>query len=155
MIDHGLDSYSAALIPAAMFSIFGRGSQSISPLRMYYILWNVFVNFYLSHFEKYNTGVLFLPWGYDFSMIVSIFVLYKWNYCVLIWKLCLSGFGVSIFTDSNWWTWSVEIYVTWRHYSWSAVRDVTICICYSVQLTCSILEYLQVSIVFFKIARNK
>lgn len=21
-----------------------------------------------SHFEKYNTGVMFLPWGYDFTM---------------------------------------------------------------------------------------
>lgn len=72
LFDHGLDSFTAALIPAAMYSIFGRGSHSISPLRMYYILWNIFINFYLSHFEKYNTGVLFLPWGYDCSMWVSI-----------------------------------------------------------------------------------
>lgn len=74
LFDHGLDSWSAALIPTAMYSIFGRGSQSITPLRMYYVLWNVFVNFYLSHFEKYNTGVLFLPWGYDFSMLGSVLV---------------------------------------------------------------------------------
>lgn len=57
-----------------MYSIFGRGSQSVTPLRMYYVLWNVFTNFYLSHFEKYNTGVLFLPWGYDFSMWGSTLV---------------------------------------------------------------------------------
>lgn len=37
---------------------------------MYYIMWMVFFNFYISHWEKYNTGVLYLPWGYDFSMWV-------------------------------------------------------------------------------------
>ncbi|KAI8432898.1 hypothetical protein MSG28_013819 [Choristoneura fumiferana] len=38
LFDHGLDSYSVFFIPACL------------------------------HWEKYNTGVLFLPWGYDFSM---------------------------------------------------------------------------------------
>lgn len=32
----------------------------------------VFINFYLAHWEKYNTGVLYLPWSYDFSMVVSL-----------------------------------------------------------------------------------
>ncbi|KAJ8941713.1 hypothetical protein NQ318_023309, partial [Aromia moschata] len=69
LFDHGLDSYTAGLIPAAMYSIFGRGAKySIVPFRMFFTMWNVLMNFYLSHFEKYNTKVLFLPWGYDFSM---------------------------------------------------------------------------------------
>ncbi|XP_023013923.1 ethanolaminephosphotransferase 1 [Leptinotarsa decemlineata] len=69
LFDHGLDSYTAGLIPGAMYSIFGRGSTySLPPFRMFFTMWNVMMNFYLSHFEKYNTGVLFLPWGYDFSM---------------------------------------------------------------------------------------
>lgn len=52
-----------------MYSIFGRSEiYSIGVLRMYFVLWNVLINFYLSHWEKYNTGVLFLPLGYDFSM---------------------------------------------------------------------------------------
>lgn len=59
------------LIPVCMYSVFGRTGHSITALRMFFCLWNVFVNFYLSHWEKYNTGVLFLPWGYDFSMLVS------------------------------------------------------------------------------------
>lgn len=90
LFDHGLDSYSTVLIPTAMYSIFGRGSQSISALRMYYLMWNVFINFYLSHFEKYNTGVLFLPWGYDFSMLVSkrlqleLFICFTDNVIVII-----------------------------------------------------------------------
>ncbi|KAF7272694.1 ethanolaminephosphotransferase 1-like [Rhynchophorus ferrugineus] len=69
LFDHGLDSYTAGLIPVAMYSIFGRGPKfSLSPFRMFFLMWNILINFYLSHFEKYNTGVMFLPWGYDFTM---------------------------------------------------------------------------------------
>lgn len=60
-------------ISVCMFSVFGRTDFSVSPLRMYFILWNVFISFYLTHWEKYNTGVLFLPWGYDLSMVVSFY----------------------------------------------------------------------------------
>ncbi|CAG9570638.1 unnamed protein product [Danaus chrysippus] len=74
LFDHGLDSYSVFFIPACLYSIFGRLDYSISPIRMYYVMWNLLLNFYLSHWEKYNTGVLFLPWGYDFSMWTSTFV---------------------------------------------------------------------------------
>ncbi|XP_073962832.1 ethanolaminephosphotransferase 1-like [Choristoneura fumiferana] len=71
LFDHGLDSYSVFFIPACLYSIFGSLDYSVSPIRMYYIMWNILLNFYLSHWEKYNTGVLFLPWGYDFSMWAS------------------------------------------------------------------------------------
>lgn len=68
LFDHGVDSYSAALIPIYMFSIFG--TDAISPTRMHFVTWNVFLNFFLTHFEKYNTGVMYLPWAYDFTMWV-------------------------------------------------------------------------------------
>ncbi|XP_026750503.2 ethanolaminephosphotransferase 1-like [Galleria mellonella] len=71
LFDHGLDSYSVFFIPACLYSIFGRLDYSIAPIRMYYVMWNLLFNFYISHWEKYNTGVLFLPWGYDFSMWAS------------------------------------------------------------------------------------
>lgn len=74
LFDHGLDSWTAMPITVCMFSVFGRTDHSVSPLRMYFILWNVFINFYLSHWEKYNTGVLFLPWSYDASMMGTILV---------------------------------------------------------------------------------
>lgn len=75
LFDHGLDSYTAALIPLMMFSIFGSSKElTIGPLRMFYVLWNVLINFHLSHWEKYNTGLLFLPWGYDISMWMTILV---------------------------------------------------------------------------------
>lgn len=72
LFDHGLDSWTTIFIPTALYSIFGRDDpNTIQPLRMYIICIMVFVNFYLAHWEKYNTGVLYLPWSYDFSMIVS------------------------------------------------------------------------------------
>ncbi|XP_076236084.1 ethanolaminephosphotransferase 1 [Calliopsis andreniformis] len=74
LFDHGLDSWTTMLITVCMFSVFGRTDHSVSPLRMYFILWSVFINFYLTHWEKYNTGILFLPWGYDLSMVGTIIV---------------------------------------------------------------------------------
>lgn len=73
LFDHGLDSYTVFFIPACLYSIFGRADYSIPPIRIYYVMWNLLLNFYISHWEKYNTGVLFLPWGYDFSMWASTF----------------------------------------------------------------------------------
>lgn len=69
LFDHGLDSYSTVLIPIYMFSLFG--TEDLPPMRMFFVIWNVFLNFYLTHVEKYNTGVMFLPWGYDFTMWVG------------------------------------------------------------------------------------
>ncbi|XP_045461030.1 ethanolaminephosphotransferase 1-like isoform X2 [Harmonia axyridis] len=75
LFDHGLDSYSAGLIPLAVYSIFGRGDYySLDVYRFYFMMCNILLNFYSPHFEKYNTGLLFLPWGYDFSMWGTIIV---------------------------------------------------------------------------------
>lgn len=96
LFDHGLDSYTAVLIPVCLYSIFGNCSQSISPFRMYLICWTVFLNFYVSHWEKYITGVLFLPWGYDFSMWGSTgLYLVTWWFGYGVWKNNLP-FGISL-----------------------------------------------------------
>lgn len=73
LFDHGVDSYSAALIPIYMFSIFG--TKAISPIRMHFVIWNVFLNFFLTHFEKYNTGIMYLPWAYDVTMWVRVYLI--------------------------------------------------------------------------------
>lgn len=88
LFDHGLDSYTAALIPVCLYSIFGRNTEySVPPIRMYYVCWMVFFNFFVSHWEKYNTGVLYLPWGYDLSMWGSTFMyLITWWYGYEFWK---------------------------------------------------------------------
>lgn len=62
---------------------------------MYYVVWMVFFNFYISHWEKYLTGVLYLPWGYDLSMWGSTFMflltgLFGHN----LWKNMILGLSV-------------------------------------------------------------
>ncbi|XP_046386847.1 ethanolaminephosphotransferase 1-like [Ischnura elegans] len=94
LFDHGLDSWTALFIPTCMYSAFGRSANdySIQPVRMYFCLWNVFINFYISHWEKYNTGVLFLPWGYDASMLATILVFAITSVCGhQVWKFNMPG----------------------------------------------------------------
>ncbi|KAL5278899.1 EPT1 family protein [Megaselia abdita] len=88
LFDHGLDSYTTALVPIYMFSLFG--SKDLPPTRMFFVLWNVFLNFYLTHVEKYNTGVMFLPWAYDFTLWgVSLTLLLTGFVGAGIWKVAL------------------------------------------------------------------
>lgn len=74
LFDHGLDSWTTVFIPIFLYSTFGRNSFSLPPKRLYFICWNVFFNFYISHVEKYNTGILYLPWSYDLSMLGTVFI---------------------------------------------------------------------------------
>ncbi|CAK5008525.1 unnamed protein product [Meloidogyne enterolobii] len=67
LFDHGFDSWSTVPLTLTIFSIFGRGEYSISPYTMLCVLISVQLVFICSHWEKYNTGVLFLSWGYDAS----------------------------------------------------------------------------------------
>jgi len=94
LFDHGLDSWATIFITGSVYSIFGRNEDlySISVFRMYCVLWNVYFCFLTSHWEKYNTGVLYLPWGYDFSMVGG-FVLYLITAVVgqEYWKILLPG----------------------------------------------------------------
>lgn len=69
LFDHGLDSWASFFIPVAMYSIFGRGEHGVDVFRVYLVLIGVNFCFIASHWEKYNTGILFLPWGYDISQV--------------------------------------------------------------------------------------
>ncbi|XP_026055714.1 ethanolaminephosphotransferase 1 isoform X2 [Carassius auratus] len=75
LFDHGLDSWACVFFVATVYSVFGRGESGVSVVTLYYLLWVVLFSFILSHWEKYNTGILFLPWGYDISQ-VTISVVY-------------------------------------------------------------------------------
>ncbi|KTG07454.1 hypothetical protein cypCar_00009822, partial [Cyprinus carpio] len=70
LFDHGLDSWACVFFVATAYSVFGRGETGVSVVTLYYLLWVVLFSFILSHWEKYNTGILFLPWGYDISEVV-------------------------------------------------------------------------------------
>uniref|UniRef100_A0A8B9FS64 Ethanolaminephosphotransferase 1-like protein n=1 Tax=Amazona collaria TaxID=241587 RepID=A0A8B9FS64_9PSIT len=75
LFDHGLDSWATSIFVLSFFSVCSRdnGKSGISVYTMYIYLSIVLFNFMCSHWEKYNTGVLFLPWGYDISQVVSIY----------------------------------------------------------------------------------
>uniref|UniRef100_A0A1B6CBA2 Ethanolaminephosphotransferase 1 n=1 Tax=Clastoptera arizonana TaxID=38151 RepID=A0A1B6CBA2_9HEMI len=92
LFDHGLDSWTAVLIPTCLYSVFGRTDYSVTPFRYYFVCWNVFLTFYTSHWEKYNTGILFLPWGYDLSMLAATLV-FLITYCFghEWWKFSVAG----------------------------------------------------------------
>jgi len=99
LFDHGLDSWTTVFIPTGLYSVFGRGPFSISIKRMFFCYWNVFFNFIFSHWEKYNTGVLYLPWGYDASMLASFLVFIVSAFGGHdIWKFYLPG---GYFTSGN------------------------------------------------------
>lgn len=72
LFDHGLDSWACIFFVATVYSVFGQGESGVGVATLYYILWVVLFSFILSHWEKYNTGILFLPWGYDISQVVRM-----------------------------------------------------------------------------------
>lgn len=69
LFDHGLDSWASLFIPIAMYSVYGRGEFGVNVFRVFLVSVGVMFCFILSHWEKYITGVLFLPWGYDLSQL--------------------------------------------------------------------------------------
>ncbi|XP_039610419.1 ethanolaminephosphotransferase 1-like isoform X1 [Polypterus senegalus] len=78
LFDHGLDSWATSLFTLSFFSVFGLSAErEVTPFTLYYILCIILFTFMLSHWEKYNTGVLFLPWGYDISQVTltSVYLL--------------------------------------------------------------------------------
>nr|XP_056710899.1 ethanolaminephosphotransferase 1-like [Euleptes europaea] len=73
LFDHGLDSWATSIFALSFFSISSRDTEKggVSVSTMYLLLIVLLLNFMFSHWEKYNTGVLFLPWGYDISQLVT------------------------------------------------------------------------------------
>lgn len=94
LFDHGCDSWSTVFITGTFYSVFGRNADgySISEFRMYCILWTIFFSFHTSHWEKYNTGVMYLPWSYDIAMVGGT-VLYALTGMLgyETWKVLLPG----------------------------------------------------------------
>uniref|UniRef100_A0A914C198 Ethanolaminephosphotransferase 1 n=1 Tax=Acrobeloides nanus TaxID=290746 RepID=A0A914C198_9BILA len=107
LFDHGLDSWSTVPFTLTIFSIFGRGEFSVSPVRLLGILISVQMVFIATHWEKYNTGILYLSWGYDASQyglvifyLLTYFIGHRWfqfyvnNYFFVI---CVLSLIVSIY----------------------------------------------------------
>lgn len=72
LFDHGIDSWCVSFFTLNAFSIFGKDSVGVE--QFYFIQIGTMVAFVISHWEKYNTGILYLPWAYDLSQIVLALV---------------------------------------------------------------------------------
>ncbi|XP_041357098.1 ethanolaminephosphotransferase 1-like [Gigantopelta aegis] len=96
LFDHGLDSWATFFLPVAVYSIFGRGELGVDIFRAYLIVVGIMICFIISHWEKYNTGILFLPWGYDIGQIgmsAIYFVTFLGGYDM--WKFTLPVVNLS------------------------------------------------------------
>ncbi|VDP97002.1 unnamed protein product [Trichobilharzia regenti] len=114
LFDHGCDSWVCLFLPGSMFSLLG---DVYTTREMFIGQWVLIVSFLLSHWEKYITGVLFLPWTFDTSQTVSnLFFIYLHmlifvtkfyecyiqnvcDYIIMIWKtnrLTVSTFPSSV-----------------------------------------------------------
>jgi len=91
LFDHGLDSWATLFLPVLLYSIFGRGPFGADVFDMYGIIWIIMITFILSHWEKYNTGILFLPWSYDLVQFAMTFV-----------------FLITYFSGPNFWHFSLK-----------------------------------------------
>lgn len=69
LMDHGVNSWTTVFVTLQVYSFFGSADFSFGPHRMLFVLWSVFISFYFTHWEKYNTGILYLPWSYDLSQL--------------------------------------------------------------------------------------
>ena len=121
LFDHGLDSWTSFFIPAVLYSVFGRVEYTISPLRLYFCLMVVLITFLSSHWEKYNTGILYLPWGYDVSQLVMKF---SWNLTSKFSSTIISSgrlFNICCYIRG--WLWILEVCPSWGHYGRSWIWD--------------------------------
>jgi len=92
LFDHGIDSWCVSFFTLNVFSIFG--SDSVGIYHLYYIHVATMVAFVISHWEKYNTGVLYLPWAYDLSQVVlAIVYLVTAIYGADVWKAGFFGYN--------------------------------------------------------------
>lgn len=66
-----MDSWSAILLPLSLFSAVGRDHKWGGNIHGDYLAGvAVLASFLLTHWEKYVTGVLYLPWLYDITQLV-------------------------------------------------------------------------------------
>ncbi|KAL3317676.1 Phosphotransferase [Cichlidogyrus casuarinus] len=67
IFDHGCDAWVAVFLPCSTMSIFG---EELNPFTMFHIQVLGCFGFVFSHWEKYVTDVLYLPWVFDLSQII-------------------------------------------------------------------------------------
>ena len=101
LFDHGIDSWAALFLPLAIFSIFGRSEAFGLPVaRLYALLWVILFSFIVTHWEKYNTGVLFLPWSCDASQVaMTLAFLATYFLGMDVWRHTFGSVNLALFFE--------------------------------------------------------
>ena len=112
LFDHGLDSWATILLPLSLFSALGRGNQwGGSPHEAFLPTLAILAGFYLSHWEKYITGILYLPWIYDVLQLVRSYV-----------HSCCSSLGVWRLARVTWLCWFIS-YACWKRTIYTGIKE--------------------------------
>ena len=99
LFDHGLDSTAAWMMAVSLLSCFG--TQYHSHYEVFLLIVVITAGFFLAHWEKYNTSVLYLPWAYDFSQVVSKFLSMSLFHQALILDSSVSDTGIMSHYHTN------------------------------------------------------
>ncbi|KAK6989472.1 ethanolaminephosphotransferase 1 [Biomphalaria glabrata] len=125
LFDHGLDSWATLFLPVAIFCIFGRGEHGVNVFRVFLCIMGIMVCFVVSHWEKYNTGVLFLPWSYDIGQLTMILVYLAtyygghnlWKFQIPVLNISpAEGFELSLYVGFLFLTFPFTFYNIYRAY---------------------------------------
>lgn len=98
LFDHGLDSSIVSLMAIGIFSIFGISENTALSWEIVILFIVVLFGFYVAHWEKYTTSILYLPWAYDVSQIfLSGSYLLTFIYGPEMWRSeVLDGWSVAL-----------------------------------------------------------
>ncbi|XP_019852769.1 PREDICTED: ethanolaminephosphotransferase 1-like [Amphimedon queenslandica] len=108
LFDHGLDSVVCVFIPLILYSVVGRGQWGCSPAEGYWTAMVFMFGFYLSHWEKYITGTVYLPWVYDTGELVIPIVYFitgafgveLWQFSLMPGLTCSDAFRYGIYVGA-------------------------------------------------------
>ncbi|XP_063969059.1 ethanolaminephosphotransferase 1-like [Lytechinus pictus] len=92
LFDHGSDSILCGLMPIAALSVYGKGWEDYGGSSWIFFVaqWHITGAFFLSHWEKYLTGVFYLPWSSDSSQLCTAIVyLLTGIFGYEVWKVTL------------------------------------------------------------------
>ncbi|KAK4475317.1 hypothetical protein MN116_002384 [Schistosoma mekongi] len=95
LFDHGCDSWVCLFLSGSMFSLLG---EIYTVKEMFMGQWVLIITFLLSHWEKYITGTLFLPWTFDTSQIVValVFLFAYWLSPTIFMKPLVFGWSATV-----------------------------------------------------------
>ncbi len=116
LFDHGFDSWSTIFLPMSCYSNLGLGRWVGGVDDVYLPCVAGMVGFYCTHWEKYITGTLYLPWAYDITMLVGILMQTSMvcsQYTSDCMKYLLGGWVWVVLL--SWYNWRAQNHSAWAN----------------------------------------